>query len=256
MDKLQSATDPEQRSKLEQLLSEPLRSVARLWNLTAKDPATEPRVLQNARSPVATSPDGHWLVTASSDKIALLWDLRAKDPAANPVVLRDENVVNAVRFSPDNHWLITGSADVLPDSSVTFTARVWDLEHLSDYEHSKSKPMILKGGRAIDISSDSRWVASGSLLWDLTAKDPAGSFIALPVTGDSPTFSRDEQGSHWLVTSYREDKTLRGVVCLWNMRLDELMKLACRTAGRNLTEKEWQQYFYGQPYQKTCPELP
>ncbi len=190
-DKIGSATDPEQRSKLIHLLSEPLRSVARLWNLSAKDPAAEPRVLQNATSPVATSPDGHWLVTASSDKIALLWDLSAKDPAANPVVLRDENVVQAVGFSPDNHWLITGSAD---------TARVWDLEHLSDYEHSKSKPIILKGGTAIDISSDNRWVATGSLLWDLTAKDPAGSFIALPVTGDSPTFTRDEQGSHWLVT--------------------------------------------------------
>ena len=72
----------------------------------------------------------------------------------------------------------------------------------------------------------------------------------------SAAFASDGQRSHWLVTSFRENKTGRDIVCLWNMRLDELMKLACHTAGRNLTKEEWQQYFYGQSYQKTCPELP
>ena len=91
-------------------------------------------------------------------------------------------------------------------------------------------------------------------MWDLAAKDPAGTPIALAVTGEtgSATFTRDAHGSHWLVTDSHADKTVR----LWNMRLEELMKLACRAAGRNLTEAEWQQYFYGQPRQKTCPELP
>jgi WD40 repeat protein len=142
------------------------------------------------------------------------------------------------------------------------------LERLPDYEHSKSKPVILKGEgqpvTAIDVSSDNRWAATGSfygkwfLLWDLAAKDPAGSPIALPVTGEisRAIFTRDGPRSHWLVTATREDQTGHDLVRLWNMQLDELVKLACRTAGRNLTEKEWQQYFYGQPYQKTCPELP
>lgn len=30
---------------------------------------------------------------------------------------------------------------------------------------------------------------------------------------------------------------------------------AGRTAGRNLTQAGWDQYFRGQPYRKTCPDL-
>ena len=64
---------------------------ARLWDLSAKDPAANPVVLRGHEGPVsavAISPDNRWLVTGSADKTARLWDLSAKDPAANPVVLR------------------------------------------------------------------------------------------------------------------------------------------------------------------------
>ena len=64
---------------------------ARLWDLSAKDPAANPVVLRGHEgwvTAVAISPDNRWLVTGSSDKTARLWDLSAKDPAANPVVLR------------------------------------------------------------------------------------------------------------------------------------------------------------------------
>jgi WD40 repeat protein len=246
------ATDPEQRSKLIEELQhfyDPLPTVARLWNLSANDPSAESHVLQDARDPISISPDGHWLFTGGPDGTARIWDLTAKDPSAQPRVLAGHTkAIENLVFSPDNRWLITGSDDG--------AARVWDLERLPDYEQSKSEPVILKGAGAIDISSDSRWVATGSLLWDLAAKDPASSPIALPVTGFGPTFTRDGQQSHWLVTGSREDKTGRDTVCLGNMRLDELMKLACRTAGRNLTENEWQLYFPGEKYRKTFPDLP
>ena len=52
----------------------------------------------------------------------------------------------------------------------------------------------------------------------------------------------DDSGpnNHWLVTA-SEDNTTR----LWTLRLDELVDLACRTAGRNLTPEEWEQYREG-----------
>ena len=88
---------------------------ARLWDLSAKDPAANPVVLrghEGSVSAVAISPDNRWLVTGSDDKTARLWDLSAKDPAANPVVLRGhEGAVSAVAISPDNRWLVTGSED-------------------------------------------------------------------------------------------------------------------------------------------------
>jgi hypothetical protein len=37
----------------------------------------------------------------------------------------------------------------------------------------------------------------------------------------------------------------------------ELIELACRTAGRNLTKAEWEQYFHKDvPYRKTCAQWP
>ena len=44
---------------------------ARLWDLTAKDPATSPVVLrghENDVSAVSFSPDNHWLVTGSETR--------------------------------------------------------------------------------------------------------------------------------------------------------------------------------------------
>ena len=64
---------------------------ARLWDLSAKDPAANPIVLrghESAVEAVAISPDNRWVVTGSYDNTARLWDLSTKDPAANPIVLR------------------------------------------------------------------------------------------------------------------------------------------------------------------------
>jgi len=99
-------------------------NTARLWDLSAKDPAANPVVLRGHEGlvyAVAISPDNRWVLTGSDDKTARLWSLSAKDPAANPVVLRGhEGAVSAVAISPDNHWLVTGSADK--------TARLWLLQ--------------------------------------------------------------------------------------------------------------------------------
>jgi WD40 repeat protein len=102
---------------------------ARLWDLSAKDPAANPVVLrghEGAVRAVAISPDNRWVVTGSYDNTARLWDLNAlphwagppllsaKDPAANPVVLRGHGrQVTAVAISPDNRWVVTGSDEVL-----------------------------------------------------------------------------------------------------------------------------------------------
>ena len=40
------------------------------------------------------------------------------------------------------------------------------------------------------------------------------------------------------------------------IQVDELIPLACATAGRNLTAYEWYQFMGDIPYQKTCAELP
>ena len=43
---------------------------------------------------------------------------------------------------------------------------------------------------------------------------------------------------------------------LRDVRLESWQARACGQAGRNLTQAEWQQYFGGDPYRKTCEQWP
>jgi hypothetical protein len=43
---------------------------------------------------------------------------------------------------------------------------------------------------------------------------------------------------------------------VWDLSPASLLQRACRVANRNLTKVEWQQYLPGEPYHKTCPDLP
>jgi WD40 repeat protein len=85
-------------------------------------------------------------------------------------------------------------------------------------------------------------------LWDLASPDPAIEAIVLrghsgPV--NSLDFSPD---GHWLASG-SNDMTVR----LWTMHMDDLIPTGCGLAGRNLTQEEWNTYFYHQDYHKTCP---
>jgi hypothetical protein len=235
-------------------------TTARLWDLsallktglTASDPAASPIVLRGHEDPVwamAFSSDSRWLVTGCEDDTARLWDLTAPDPAAEPIVLRGHKIrIYAVAFSPDNHWLVTGSWDD--------TARLWDLTAPDPAAES----IVLRGHdepiSAMAISPDNHWLVTGSWdytarLWDLTALDQAAEPIVLRGHNGSIYAVAFSPDNHWLVTG-SDDGTAR----LWNLRLDELVGLACRTAGRNLIYKEWKQYFPGQEYRQTCSNLP
>ena len=152
---------------------------ARLWDLSAKDPAAKPVVLRGHDGKVIAvgiSPDSRWLVTGSDGRrTARRWDLMAKDPAVNPIELRDHSMTSLRSgIMPDDHWLVTGNADGI--------ARLLDLRakipRLSRWS-ARPKRVI-----AVGISPDNHWVVTGSSdstarLWDLTAKDPAASPVVL-----------------------------------------------------------------------------
>ncbi len=227
-------------------------TTARLWDLTAPDPSAASIVLRGHEdfiNAVAISPDGHWLVTGGFDQTARLWDLTAPDPAAASIVLRGhEDFITAVAISPDSHWLVTGSSDA--------TARLWDLT----VPDPSAAPIVLRGHEyfinAIAISPDGHWLVTGSYdatarLWDLTAIDPAASVVVLRGHTEGVSSLTISGDNHWLVTLSFDGRAL-----LWKLRLDEMIDLACRTAGRNLTRGEWEQYFAGQAYRKTCEQWP
>jgi WD40 repeat protein len=174
---------------------------ARLWDLTAKDPAANPVVLRGHEkgvSRVAISPDNRWVVTGSLDQTARLWDLTAKDPAASPVVLRGhEGRITALAISPDSHWLATSGWDT--------TAWLWDLTA----KDPAANPVALRGHEMyvsrVAISPDNRWVVTCS--YDGTARLwllQAGELIDLARVVAGRNLTMDEWERYFRGEAYRK----------------------------------------------------
>jgi WD40 repeat protein len=149
-------------------------TVAHVWSLV--DPTADPVILRSHRDPITTmaiSSDSRWLITGGEDRTARVWDLNHidRDPVILPV---QEHAIQAVAISPDSRWLVTtGSFDT--------ATRVWDLNDL------KAEPVVLQAGEhpitSIAISPNGRWLAGGAddtYVWDLAARDPATTTVALP----------------------------------------------------------------------------
>jgi WD40 repeat protein len=235
---------------------------AQLWHLASSNPVDEPMILQGHEGDVyevVFGPDGRWLATAGRDNTARLWDLTASDPASEAIVLGgyEEGEVLRLNFSPDGRWLATGPTDI--DAVIRrwgIAAQLWDLSAVVEFP---AEPLVFQSYENSAIymafSPDGRWLATAGYgnivrLWDLRAADPTAESLALRGHEgfiSNIAFSSD---GRWLVTKSND------AVRLWHLKLDDLVSLACRVAGRNLTHYEWRVYFPDREYNATCPNLP
>jgi WD40 repeat protein len=232
-----------------------------LWDLTASDLTADPLVLQGREDEnyVAFSPNDRWLTTRWEDAV-WLWDLMMTDPISEPLLLHDQDDrVRETLFSPDGHWLAAIGSD---------TSWVWNLT-----THAPSEPLVLRRGQewgvdSVAFSPDEQWLATGGCdetrlsglvnycvagsirLWDLTVASTVLEPVVLRGYRHKVSFLAFSPDGRWLVGDSL------GLARLWRMQPDELVGLACRTAGRNLTLEEWQLYFPDQEYDTTCPNLP
>ena len=186
-------------------------TAARLWDLTAANPQSDPIVLAGhtaAINAVAFGSDAHWLATASNDKTTRLWNLKSGKPAEMPLVLAGHEAdVDALAFSDDGRWLATGGDD--------HTARLWDLQASEPAE----RPLVLRGHAqallALAVSPDSRWLVTASAdrtarLWDLSASDIPDSAVTLSGHEDAINAVAISSNSRRLFTA-----SFDGTVRIW-----------------------------------------
>ena len=240
----------------------------RLWYLGTAGAATAPVHLRGHVGPIAElafSPDNRWLASAgsyddttgASDTIVRLWRVDTDVPGLEPVLLKGHTgQIKSLAFSPDGHWLVTGGGYNEETPIFDNNVRLWDMRSAAPDQ----SPITLTGHQgeiySVAFSTDSRRLATGSgdstvRLWDPSSQDPSSSAVVLTGSKGPINYLAFVGNDTWLVSAGGE-----GAVRTWDMRPDALLETACRTAGRNLTHDEWEQYFRGQEYRVTCPELP
>ena len=251
------------------------------WDVSADAPALEPKYRCRPRSPVrelAFSDDNKIVATAAQDRAAYLWRLASANPCSTPVSLPHGDVVYQISLSGDGRWAATASMDqkgrlwgLAPGAppklvrEIDFEDRVmravfspdskwaafasWDHSAaLLDLRAAATSPAVrLRGhvGRilAAGFSPDSQWLATAGedrtiRLWRPDAPG-AAPIVLRGHEGSIPHIGFSSDG-RWLVSG-----AFDGTVRLWRLRLNDLIQIACTTAGRTLTPAEIEQYLGG-----------
>lgn len=185
----------------------------RIWDLTtpAAPKAYATSAFNGRVFDVDSSPDSRWAAAGSWDATTQLFDLTKPD--AKPFVLgRHTRRMISIAFSPDKRWLATANDDL--------TMRLWPLDQADP--SSNSVELGANSGRGVSFSPDGRWVA------------------ASPTEYRSNPFAPDSQS---LVTASAQTD-------LYPTRLEDLMALACSTAGKRAFASDADKALYS----KHCQE--
>lgn len=233
-----------------------ISGTTRLWDISDLHPRLRMKY-EGAVGSVAFSSDGTRIATASidpespTDSVVRIWDtstgkeirrMNARDSTLEVVALSRSGRLIA---SAGNVTMQSIFGDKMPAPGSNL--RVWAIEtghEIATLAHEASLTSVA-------FSPDGQYVAAGCEdgivdIWDLADNREVVSVKHPGVT--RVLFSADGEQ---LVTA-GNDGTAR--ITLW--RPERLRSEACRRLTRNLTWDEWQKFFGGELYEKTCPTLP
>lgn len=204
-------------------------ATARVWDLTAADPAASVQVLightDNVEA-IALSADSRWVITGSNDSTARVWDLQAADPVQTVRELRGhQGWVVSVAISQDARWVVTGSTDG--------TARVWDLAANDPASSVHALVGHSNTIMSVAISDDARWVVTGSAdqsvrIWSLDTPEPSVQPVVLRGHTDIVDTVALSSDRRWIV-SHSFDGTAR----VWDLTSENPSHTAHTLSGQS-----------------------
>ncbi len=191
---------------------------------------------------VAFSGDGSRLATGDLDGLVQIWALPGGELTRS---LRGHGTfIQSLAFSPDGALLASSDTDGL--------VYVWDTATGGVRAALNAGPQTLLNALAI-APDKGRLAAAGqdglARVWDLERPNLAP--ISLAGHSDSLQALAYSPDGAALVTAGAD-----ALARHWPTRLGDLRAAACATAQRNLSYEEWRSAFGGEPYRKTCPNLP
>jgi hypothetical protein len=231
-------------------------SQARLYNLASGSGTYTRERTRGALTSITFSSDGRWLAYGSAGGQVRLWRLTGTQFDSVYVLLGLTAEVTEVRTASGNALVIAGSADG--------TTCLWDLEARND----NRARVVLRGQSAritgLALNGDASRLATASAdgqvaLWDLRAADPGVKPVTLRGHDGAVTSVAIPANTSLMLTAGAD-----GMARVWNLNAplytletlpqasNELLDVACRTAGRALSESEWNTYFEGTPYNPSC----
>jgi hypothetical protein len=235
-----------------------------LWDITD---ARAPRLLKtlpgNPDQPrhtddvwsVAWSPDGRWLASGSAgiNNYVLVWNVETGDSFLT-VEQGHTDTVFGVAWSPNGYTLASASRDntvVLWDVTTPSAPRL--LTRLTEHRQEVYSVAFSRDGLLLATGGDDRMAiiwnvvnpAAPSRLALLTEhRDRVRSVAFSPVNDNLATGGFDQQTIIWQIVTGEANPG------------ETPIQLACRLAGRNMTQAEWERYFPGEPRRRICPDLP
>lgn len=201
-----SCSDSEQKSQKELFAS--LKSDSQLKTIVQ-----QPRHIKSIMS-VSFSPDGKFVVTASSDETAKLWDVETG--VGIHTFKGHSSDINSIDFSPEGKYVVTGSNDS--------TAKLWDIStgkeirsfkgHSPFYTTSDKTESVCKIYDA-RFSPDGKYVVTAgsdktARLWDVRTGKEIQTFSGHSLPVKSVEFSPD---GNYIVTGSND-----GTIKMWDVK--------------------------------------
>ncbi|GAB4579829.1 MAG: hypothetical protein Fur0022_25680 [Anaerolineales bacterium] len=215
---------------------------ARIWEIAS---GVQLHLFQHggAVGEVSLRSDNAQLATASLDKTARIWEIATETELQR---LEHPTGVFLVNFVSQTNWLVTVSQDNV--------VRFWNdtTGELLDRFFVDSQI------KSVEISSDgSKFAVTGddhiARVWEISSTgnnislNEVSRVIHLGVINDVVFGAGGSQ-----IATASNDRT----VLISLLIPDELIEKACSRVTRNLTQIEWTQFFEGEIYELTCPNLP